>query len=157
LALAKVQKHFCTKKWARKMLMKLTTELPTDGIMALNLTSNFDLETIFQIMKESMIPQHILHFDSTEIRIVKSFQFINYPLPSEELVGYPLVKASNSSGSFRYYVNHEPLIPLCSFQQIWGYDNSTLFADVYCNQVSISTICFYIAYVNKNSLSLNLY
>ena len=81
------------------------------------------------------MPQHILHFDSTEIRIVKNYEFIRYLLPSEELVGYPLVKLSNSSGSFKYYVNREPSIPLCRYQQIWGNEKSSLFDDAFCNQV----------------------
>ena len=113
-----------------QLVSMLTSELSTHEP-----APNFDLETVFQIMKESMMPQHILHFDSTEIRIVKNYEFIRYLLPSEELVGYPLVKLSNSSGSFKYYVNREPSIPLCRYQQIWGNENSSLFDDAFCNQV----------------------
>ena len=70
-------------------------------------------DVLFTIMKESLLPPHILHFESIGFTSSTNMSFV---LPSKDLVGYPMVKNKPPIETLPYLFNREPLIPLCDYK-----------------------------------------
>ena len=81
-------------------------------------------ESIFYVMKESMLPPHVLDLDWKLPNFTGNLTsgFLKFPsYLTENLVGFPLLfsKKPPTAKELPRFMNLEPFIPLCSFINKW--------------------------------------
>jgi hypothetical protein len=87
-------------------------------------------ESIFYVMKESMLPPHVLDLDWKLPNFTGNLtsRFLKFPsYLAENLVGFPLLfsRKPPTVKELPRFMNLEPFIPLCSFINKWLSKNPT--------------------------------
>jgi hypothetical protein len=119
-------------------------------------------ESILYLMKESMLPPHVLDLDWKLPNFTGNLTsgFLKFPsYLTENLVGFPLLfsKKPPTVKELPRFMNLEPFIPLCSFinkwlskNPIWGtVPDNLLYSASFCTLFRPSNLLLYFIFCNK--------